>query len=205
MKCLLNVLPFLIIGATMAQSLVCAGNPMANCVTNPPDFQSLSYDKAYEAMTYDEAWRLKEVCPEYITNLVNQIRSKKIPSDNMGPAIYLLGVLRTTNSMAIEALIDIIDFKATKLEPKSRIRGWGEYPVVDAFWYIRKPAVEPLCSRLCIETNDLRRELMCKSLMNIEGWETALGRVRKLSAVEKDDARRKNLEAAVKELEKMRH
>jgi len=193
----------------MAQTLVRAGNPIANCVTNPPDFQSLSYDKAYEAMTSDEAWRLKEVCPEYITNLVNQIRSKKIPSDNMGPAIYLLGVLRTTNLTAIETLIDIIDFKATKLESKDSIRRWGEYPVVDAFWYIRKPAVEPLCSRLCVETNALRRELMCKSLLYIEAREPAIepviSRVRRQFNSETDIARRKNLEASVNELEKLPH
>ena len=179
-----------------------------DCFTNPPDFEKLSYDELsvkvdVEADTIN--MEFKKTCPEYISNLVNQIQSEKLSDDKKILAIYFLGELRPTNSLSIETLINYIDLKADPLAHinKNRIdvKRWGLYPAEEALIKVGEPAVNLISNHLDNEVNDLRRQLMCEVLLQVEGGEAAKDLVkRKIDGCTNSTAQT-NLVKALKQLE----
>jgi hypothetical protein len=95
--------------------------------TTPPDLRKLSYDDANKAIESEidliGNGKIK-IGPEYITNLLSQLRSNQSNNENQTLDIYLLGMLRTTNSEVIHFLIENIDFKATHLDPIDNHISW---------------------------------------------------------------------------------
>lgn len=207
MEKLFYMLFVLLAAAQCLKSQSAATTP--NCATNPPDFKSLSYEEANLAVKSEEqlilAARIKSFCPEYITNLVLQLQTNKLTTDNKVLAIYLLGILRPTSTNAIEILIRLIDLKALRFDSKTAMIRWGEYPAQEALINIRGPALIPVVTHLHSETNPLRRRLMCDVVRCAEGWEAGMKHLRKLAAQETDAGKRKNLELSVAELEKLPH
>jgi hypothetical protein len=146
-----------------------------NYATIPPDFSKLSFNEANQAVESEEtsinAEKVKKIGPEYIANLVAQLQSGHLNSDNKTLAIYFLGSLRPSGTNAINFLIENIDFKATKfdqiLKTRIDIERWGEYPSVDALIRIGKPAVNPILDDLPKENGALRRSLLCDVLKKV--------------------------------------
>jgi hypothetical protein len=133
-----------------------------DCVTNPPAFSEMSYQVASQAVN-DEL--RKKLCPEYIGNLVEEIRHGNL-GNNKVPAIYLLGELRPHDENSIEVLIENIDLKSPPNPLLAPLR-WGEYPAEEALIKIGKPVVEPILNHLPKETSELRRQLMCDVLKQV--------------------------------------
>jgi len=191
-------------------------NVISNCATNPPNFSKLPYKEADEAAFLEDdliGREAKTICPEYITNLVNQLRYGQLDNDNKVLAIWLLGELHPIDANSIDVLIEYVDLKATKLDPKTRIRRWGDYPAEEALIKIGMPTVNHILNHLSTETNELRRHLMCVVLVEVEGKKGEVfngadgkaitqNQIKHKLADESDSTRRANLEAALKELEK---
>jgi len=128
-------------------------------------------------------------------------------------AVWLLGELDPTNMNSVEVFIEHIDLKASKIDPKFGFPRWGLYPAKDALLKSGKVAVIPLMTHLANEANELRRQLMCEVLVEIEGWnkpdfDKAKGQkivetqIKEKLASESDPAKRTNLELALKEVAK---
>lgn len=183
--------------------------PILNCATNPPDYSKLTFSEADVATKAEEqsilGTRIKRICPEYITNLVFQLRSGSLNESNKVLTVYLLGMLHPDDSNSIEALIECIELRATVFDPKTAIVRWGYYPAQEALIGIRKPALNPVIAHLHSETNSLRRHLMCGVVRHVEGWKSGMEHLKKLAAAESDAERRKNLELSVEALEKLPH
>jgi hypothetical protein len=109
--------------------------------TNPPDFTKLSYEEARSAIIDETA---KYRSPEYIANLLNQVRSGQLNPDNKAFAIDLLGMLQTTNADVIEFLIQNIDFERKRLEKPGGPNVFLKYPCEGALMRIGKPVVDIL-------------------------------------------------------------
>jgi hypothetical protein len=182
----------------------------SGCVTNPPDFSKLSYEQLSQAVDEEER---KTICSEYITNLLVQLQDAGLSNDKKVLIIYLLGELRPRDTNSIEVLIRYIDLKAPKIELKTRPPRWGRYPARDALVKIGKPAVNIVLEHLPSESDELRRKLMCDILIitdgkNGEHFDEAEGKrvlqrqINNKLAQESDPAKRANLEAALKELDK---
>jgi hypothetical protein len=143
----------------------------------PPDFSALSYNEANEAVENEDVLingeKVKTVGSEYVENILHQLRSGKLSSDNKTLAIYFLGELRTSDTNAINFLIENIDFKTTRIDPinKSRIQilRWSEHPAKEALIRIGKPAVNPILDDLPNENSKLRRSILCEVLREV--WE----------------------------------
>jgi hypothetical protein len=151
---------------TRGQSL----NISFNCATNPPDFANLSYEKANEEVGSEDnliSRGAKQICPEYISNLVNELQKGNLSNGNKTLAVYLLGELHPSNTNAIEILIENIDFRTSKIEPNLRPVRWRLYPAEEALIKIGKPVVDPILNHLPNETNQLRRQLMCDVLKQV--------------------------------------
>jgi len=189
--------------------------------TNAPDFSKLSYDEASDEALSESVHimgsKTKKIGPQYIANLVNQLRQGNLDDDKKVVVIWLLGELRASDTNAIEMLIKNIDLKASKLDPLLRIRRWGEYPAEEALENIGMPVVDPVFSHLSTESKGLRRHLMCKALIQVEGkidgrWNVnqseALGKqfckqqLNQMLSNESDPAKKANIELALKELVK---
>jgi hypothetical protein len=143
---------------------------ISDCVTNPPSFMKMSYQEADEAsfLESDLIERgARKICPEYITNLVNQLYSGRLNHDNEALAIDLLGALHPGDLRSIEFLIQNIDFERTKFDPPDRISTQSKYPAAEALVKIGQPVVIPILNRLPSETNLLRRQLMCDVLKRV--------------------------------------
>ena len=136
----------------------------SDCITNPPDFSKLSYGEANAVVNSEKT---KNVCPGYIANLASQLRRGDLSDDNKTVAIYFLGTLRPTDTNSIEILIENIDFRALKLDPKTDLRRWGQFPAEEALIKIGKPVIEPILEHLPKETSELRRQLMCNVLKQV--------------------------------------
>ena len=182
----------------------------SGCVTNPPNFTKLSFGEACEAANDEER---QKICPEYITNLVSQLRQGHLSNDNQAAAIYLLGELRPTDSNSIQFLIENIDFKSSKMATSIGLVRWGCYPAQESLIKIGTPTVNAILCHLPIEDNEVRRHLMCDVLINVEGKKgvyfneaegkkVVQGQIKDRLANESDPAKRANLELALKELEK---
>jgi hypothetical protein len=134
----------------------------SDCITNPPDFGKMSYQMAGQVVN-DEL--RKKLCPEYIKNLVNEIRQGDM-GGNKAPAIYLLGELRPHDEDSIEVLIENIDLKSPPNPLLAPLR-WGEYPAEEALVKIGDPTVIPILNHLPTENSELRRQLMCDVLKQV--------------------------------------
>src|SRR5882672_5337137 len=83
----------------------------------PPDFGRMSsFEEMYAAVLKVERSNPKPTA-EYVAELVRQIRQDQVAVQSKVFPIYLLGYLRTTNAVAVEALIDKIDLVARRGEP----------------------------------------------------------------------------------------
>jgi hypothetical protein len=177
-----------------------------DCATNPPDFEQLSYQAANDAVNSESdlitVKKTKVICPEYIANLVKQLRRGHLSNDNKSIAIYFLGSFRPNDTDSIEILIENIDFRASRLDPKTDLTRWGKYPAEEALIKIGKPVVAPILDYLPNETNKLRRHLMCEVLRKVEGKEAAQNQIKQKITGEQDVARQTSLELVLKELEK---
>jgi hypothetical protein len=177
-------------------------------ITNPPDFGKLSWEDAKSAVVNEES---KNVCrPAYITNLFNQIQSGQLNHDNEALAIDLLGYLRPTNSYIIEFLIQNIDFERKRFSLPGGPSTELKYPCEGALMKTGQPVVIPILNHLTIETNELRRHLMCDVLAFVdkpvnsnilEGKKLAQQQISQKLAAESDATKQANLKAALKELE----
>lgn len=179
--------------------------------SNPPNFLTLHYEEASAAVDIVEKLNLKP-SSEYISQILFQIRNHNISNEGKIFAIYLLGCLCTTNSGAIQILIDNVDLKALHLDPALRIRRFGDYPAEEALLKIGQPSVYLILQDLPKETNAFRIHLLCDVLVRVEsqkpnlnvvaGKSVAQKQIKDMLLDEKDSTRRINLTAALKELEK---
>ncbi len=183
---------------------------ITSCVTNPPDFSQLSYEEESQAVMDEQE---KTICPEYITNLVNQLQQETLGNDKKVLVIYLLGELRVSDTNSIEVLIKYINLKATKIEPKLSAPRWGYYPAQEALIKIGTPVVNPILNHLPNEGNELRGHLMFEALIRIEGKKGSIfnepegkkivqDQIKDKLASESDPSKRANLDAALRELTK---
>lgn len=176
------------------------------CATNPPDFINLSYDAASDAVN-SEAMAIagskwKKICPEYITNLAQDIQSKNLENDKKVLAVYLLGILQPTDTNAIQVLIENISLVATRYDKGFHGMRWGYYPAEEALERVGKPSFPLIFRHLLTETNEPNRRLMCEILVNVEGKEAAQNQIKQKIDSASDSATKANLELALKELEK---
>ncbi|MCD4825694.1 MAG: hypothetical protein K8S55_13960 [Phycisphaerae bacterium] len=102
--------------------------------------------------------------------LLTQLRNSKTPAAKTY-TIYLLGTFRA--KQAVWDLVKIIDFKATHVDPKTRIGRWGPYPAQEALSKIGFPSVEPIVKALGKEENQTRRKLMLMVLLDVLGKDVA--------------------------------
>jgi hypothetical protein len=185
--------------------------------TNPPDFVKMSYSTASAAVDSElndiMGYKTKKICPEYISNLVSQIRNGNLNNDNKILSIYLLGALGPSDTNSIDVLIEYIDLKALRFDPAFGTRRWGEYPAEEALVKIGEPAISPILAQLSIEQNDFRRHLMCEVVRIVENRKAgAINKYDGKTAIrnllkdrldkEADPTKKANLELALREFEK---
>ncbi len=172
-------------------------NTMSNAkeyVTKLPDFRVQSAEETDKAVdqvvkTYHDA----------LANVIGQLRDGNLANEGKVHAIYLLGQLRATASVAV--LIDNIDLKARKVDPKGGIGRWGMYPAQEALAKIGNPAVNMILDKLPAEKVELRRKLMCFVLSDVEGKNFSRLLLKLRLEEEKDQAKRGNWERALAVLE----
>ena len=147
-----------------------AQQSQVDCIANPPDFSKMSYNEANET-SFTESDLIesgkKKICPEYVTNLVNQLRSERLSHDNEALAIDLLGAVRPSDSNSIEFFIQNIDFERTKFDDPNRFLTQSKYPCEAALMRIGQPVIIPILNHLPNETSQLRRKLMCDVLKQV--------------------------------------
>jgi hypothetical protein len=138
-----------------------------------------------------------------VATLVGEIRQNDFPADSKLCAIYLLGELRPNDINAVDALMENIDYVATRGDIRISIARWGKYPAEEALEKIGMPAVHvALTFYLPKEENQLKRHLMCNVLQGALGEDIAITILKKWIAKESDPQKSANLELALKELEK---
>jgi hypothetical protein len=173
------------------------------CATNPPDFSKMSYKEADEA-SFSEAEKV--TCPEYVTNLLNQLRSGRLNEDNKALAIDLLGKLHPNDLNAVEFLIENVDFKRKKFDLPTRISTQLKYPAEGALMLMGQPVIDPILNHLGNETNTLRCHLLCEALAFVDkpkNDNASVGKAIALQQVQQKLATiQTNLEAALIELKK---
>ena len=183
-------------------------NPPSGCATNMPDFIHLPYEQAVEVVELEIGDFMynagKKACPEYITNLVHLIQHGQMSNGNRVQAIYLLGFVRPVLTNSIEVLIEDIDYVAEKFKPTSPRRRWTQYPVPIALAAMGKPVIDPVVHHLAMETNELRRSLLCDAFrpQGVLGQEGAVDLLKQRISGEADPLKRANLELALKLFEK---
>ena len=161
----LIVICLMLIGLTSVK----AQNPTAtngDYSVNPPDFTKMQSDNEMHAALNVVMGLRQAATQQYVSNLVRQIKQTTAPNEARACAIFLLGELRATNTVAIEILIDNINFQAPR-ELGLRLPIWGQYPAEEALIKIGQPVVIPILNHLPNETNQLRRQLMCDVLKRV--------------------------------------
>jgi hypothetical protein len=111
-----------------------------------------------------------------IKNLLEQLREGKT-NNQKTLTIYLLGSLRAKS--AVHDLVKIIDFRADRVDPKTRIGRWSPYPAQDALSKIGNSAVPPILSALGKEDNELRRKLMVMVISDCFGDDVGIYVIKK--------------------------
>ena len=138
-----------------------------------------------------------------VATLVSEIRQSDFPADSKTCAFYLLGELRPNDINAVDALMQNIDFVATRGDIRISIARWGKYPAEEALGKIGMPVVHAaLTFYLPKEENQLKRHLMCEVLYDALTPDIAIPTLKQWIAKESDPQKRANLELALKELEK---
>jgi hypothetical protein len=138
-----------------------------------------------------------------VVTLVGEIRQRDFPADSKLCAIYLLGELRPRDASAVDALMENIDFVATRGDIRLGIARWGKYPAEEALEKIGMPAVHvALTFYLPKEEDQLKRHLMCNVLQGALGEDNAITILKQWIAKESDPHKSANLELALRELEK---
>ena len=189
---------------SLAPATCHAGN---ECVTNPPNLCVLGQQEANTAVNWEvyliAEKKTKKICPEYITNLVEELRNGNLDNAKTVLGIYLLGEMRPTDTNAVHYLIQHIDLKPLNPESYESLGPrWQDYPASEALVKIKEPSISPILNNLPGETNDLRRHLMCDVLKQVEGKSRAQTDIQQRLAMESDATRRNFLNFALKELEK---
>jgi hypothetical protein len=169
-----------------------------------PDFAVLSYDDA-DAKVNEMVGSLiykpdKKPPIEYFDSLVSQLRGGRLTDEKKVLVIYLLGELHASDLNSINVLIENIDLKAPRIDPRFDIVRWGDYPAEEALVRIGKPAINPILDHLLEEKNKLRRHLMCEVLLKVEGKEAARMQMKQRFDKESDISKRANIELALQGL-----
>jgi hypothetical protein len=188
-----------------------------DCISNPPDLSKLTYQQGSEAVSAEVVdivlRKSKPICAGYTTNLINMLRHANLDNDQIVLGVYLLGELQSTDTNSIRFLIEIIDLKASRIDPAIRPPRWGQYPAQGALVKCGVPSINFILEVLPDESSELRRHWMCETLVEIEGktdssFKRAEGvravqsQIKSKLAAESDAGKKANLELALKELEK---
>jgi hypothetical protein len=110
-------------------------------------------------------------------------------------------MFHSNDTNAIEVLIESIDFKAVFRDYNLDVSRWGMYPAQEALIKIGRPTVNPIMAHLLVETDELRRHLMCEVLRRVDSRESVQIEIRKILAAELDSNRQANLKLALKEFD----
>ena len=204
MKWRITIITFLFLTVILNISAQDSVPTNGNYTLKPPDFSKMpSYEETSSIV--DKIVQSKpKVTSEYVDGLVRQIRQDNVPDEGKVFAIYLLGILRTTNAAAVQVLIDRLDLKAPRRDPASRLVRWGTFPAQRALARAGTPAVEGVLNSIPTESNGLRLHLMSAVLYDAVGKNTGIALVKRRLANELDLTKRANLESVLKELEYIR-
>lgn len=175
---------------------ICGENVMTNekeYVLRVPDFRSQPAEKVDRAVEQVVATH-----HQMVSDVNRQLREGNLSDEAKVYAIYLLGQLRARESVTI--LIENIDLKASKVDTKGGIGRWGMYPAQEALSKIGKPAVNMILDLLPTEQSDLRRQLMCLVIADVEGKNFGTMLVKLRQDEESDSSKKANLELALRVL-----
>lgn len=212
------LIPMLLAGCTsgqhQSQDLILELPKIDPSTNHPTNISKLSYGEARDVISFELDAKINNVSTEYISNLVSQIRYGSLGKEKKILLIFLLGQLHPSDTNSIEVLIENIDLMAEKTDTYS-MPMWaeGDYPAEGALMTIEKPSIPHVLEHLRTENNELRRHLMCGVLVVLnshngqvfneaDGKTTAQNQVKQMIAEESDQAKKANLELALKELEK---
>jgi hypothetical protein len=157
-----------------------------------PDFTAASEKEGDEA-----AAKILESYGKVTGALIDQMTDPKSSANAKTLAAYLLGELRA--SRAVPTLADNIDLKAPRIDPKTSIGRWGEYPAQEALQKIGKPAAAEVLRRLLTEDKELRRKLMVGVIRGVYGDDLGRLFIKNRLAKETDPMHKDNLNLALKE------
>jgi hypothetical protein len=155
-----------------------------------PDFRTQAAEETNKAVD-----QIVKAYREIVADVLGQLRDGNLANEGKVHAIYVLGQLRAT--AAVTVLIEDIDLKASKFDPKVGLGRWGSYPAQEALSKIGNPAVNMILDRLPGEKDELRRKLMCFVLIDVEGKPFGKLRLKLKYDEETDPAKKKNLELAL--------
>jgi hypothetical protein len=118
--------------------------------------------------------RFDEESRNYSENYCNICNSmiRNINNDNVSDEVkvyscYILRIYRYEG--AASDLCRIIDLKAKNIDKHKKIARWGEYPAQEALTSIGKNAIGYSIAALSNESNQTRRDLFCRTLVQVEG------------------------------------
>jgi hypothetical protein len=135
--------------------------------------------------------------------LTKEIAQPNFPPDSKTCAIYLLGELCPRDISSIDALVENIDFVASRRDIGLTIGRWGTYPAQEALVRIGMPAVYVILRvYLPTENDQLRRRLMCSVLQAVLGKDIGTIILKQRLDKESEPTKKANLQAALQELEK---
>jgi len=165
-------------------------------VVKIPDFRTQLPENV--SQTVDQAVKSYH---DIIGNIMAQLRQDGLKNESKVYAVYLLGQLKA--AQAVTVLLENIDLKASKVDPKGGIGRWGVYPAQEALSKIGQPAVNMILDKLPTERDELRRKLMCSVIADVEGKDFGTMLVKLRSDQEQDPVRKGHLELALKILESL--
>lgn len=161
-----------------------------------PDFRGQASDNMNQ--TVDEVVKSYH---QITVDIIGQLRQANLSNEGMVYCIYLLGQWRAAEAVTI--LIEKIDLKAAKVDPKGAKGRWGMYPAQDALAKIGQPAVNVILDKLPTERDELRRKLMCNVISNVEGKDFGIILLKLRQDQESDPMKKSYLALALKILEDM--
>jgi HEAT repeat protein len=157
-----------------------------------PDFTAASEKEGDEA-----AAQVLESSAKVTGELIDQMKDPNSSANAKTLAAYLLGELRTPR--AVSTLADNIDLKAPRIDLKTNIGRWGEYPAQEALHKIGVPAAAEILRRLLTEQDDLHRKLMVGVIRGVYGDDLGRLFIQNRLARETDPMHKQNLNLALKE------
>jgi hypothetical protein len=184
-----------------------ATNSQSGYATHPPDLVGLAFPAALEAVESElfaiNSSKVEQIGPEYLSNLVTILRLPDLPNNKKVIGVYMLGQLHRNDTNVFTFLIDDIDLVSLEPDPSYDIPRWfkGGYSCVAALVEHGKPCVAPVLDRLSGEGNPLRRSLMCRVLVYVEGKDSAETQIKDIIRLLSDPLKKTTLEAALKEID----